>query len=306
MSCQSAPPARTRPASFSPRKLPPVMAMTRRRPCGVSPSSCGGASVISARSSGSSLKRFQEAKEFAIGARRPAFLLLAPRVANQRAQRLQIGAGVARDVVGERTVVLQQPLAQRFQAPVARRFLRRLTGDRSEPRADRLGIELAHQAPDVLHLSALSLVAGDALRFAHRLREVLRQRERFELRLGKLDQLRAKRLQRVHLLLALRLADRLLLHRGYDSAPMPKRHGFTFDAAELRDMAEQVLARAKRAGASGCDCEVSEAYGLTVTVRKGKPDTIEHNRDRSIGVTVYRGERPRVRRGHATTSHLPL
>jgi len=69
-------------------------------------------------------------------------------------------------------------------------------------------------------------------------------------------------------------------------------------------MAEQVLARARKSGASGCDCEVSEAYGLTVTVRKGKPDTIEHNRDRSVGVTIYMGERPRVRRGHASTSDL--
>jgi PmbA protein len=85
---------------------------------------------------------------------------------------------------------------------------------------------------------------------------------------------------------------------------MPKRHGFTFDAAELRDMASQVLARAKRGGASDCDCEVSEAHGLTVTVRKGKPDTIEHNRDRSVGVTVYLGERPKARRGHASTSDL--
>src|SRR5438132_9177045 len=83
---------------------------------------------------------------------------------------------------------------------------------------------------------------------------------------------------------------------------MPKRHGFTFDAAELHDMAEQVLAHAKRAGASGCDCEVSEAYGLSVTVRKGKPDTVEHNRDRSVGVSVYWGERPKARRGHASTS----
>lgn len=85
---------------------------------------------------------------------------------------------------------------------------------------------------------------------------------------------------------------------------MPKRHGFTFEQGELRDMAEQVLARAKRAGASGCECEVSEGYGLTVTVRKGKPDTIEHNRDRSIGVTIYLGERPRARRGHASTSDV--
>ena len=85
---------------------------------------------------------------------------------------------------------------------------------------------------------------------------------------------------------------------------MPKRHGFTFQQGELHDMAEQVLARASNAGASGCECDVSEGYGLTVTVRKGRPDTIEHNRDRSIGVTIYLGERPRVRRGHASTSDV--
>jgi PmbA protein len=83
---------------------------------------------------------------------------------------------------------------------------------------------------------------------------------------------------------------------------MPKRHGFTCDAGELRDLAQAVLERARHAGASGCDCDVSEGYGLSVTVRKGKPDTIEHNRDRSIGVTVYFGERPKARRGHASTS----
>ena len=83
---------------------------------------------------------------------------------------------------------------------------------------------------------------------------------------------------------------------------MPKRHGFSCDQAELRELAHAVLARAKRAGASGCDCDVSEGYGLSVTVRKAKPDTIEHNRDRSLGVTIYLGERPRARRGHASTS----
>ena len=63
-----------------------------------------------------------------------------------------------------------------------------------------------------------------------------------------------------------------------------------------------MLNRARRGGANGCDCEVSEAYGLSVTVRKGRPDIIEHNRDRSAGVSVYFGERPKVRRGHASTS----
>ena len=83
---------------------------------------------------------------------------------------------------------------------------------------------------------------------------------------------------------------------------MPKRHGFSCERGELESLAQSALERARRAGASGCDCEVSEGHGLTVTVRKGKPDTIEHNRDRAIGVSVYFGERPRVRRGHASTS----
>ena len=83
---------------------------------------------------------------------------------------------------------------------------------------------------------------------------------------------------------------------------MPKRHGFSCTPSEMESLAQAALERARSAGASGCDVDVSEGYGLTVTVRKGKPDTVEHNRDRALGVSVYFGERPRVRRGHASTS----
>ena len=83
---------------------------------------------------------------------------------------------------------------------------------------------------------------------------------------------------------------------------MPKHHGFTCAPGELRGIAQSVLDQARRAGAAGCDCDISESYGLSVTVRKGKPDTVEHNRDRSLGVSVYWGERPRARRGQASTS----
>ena len=83
---------------------------------------------------------------------------------------------------------------------------------------------------------------------------------------------------------------------------MPKHHGFTCAPEQLRALAQSVLDQARRAGAAGCDCDVSESYGLSVTVRKGKPDTVEHNRDRSLGVSVYWGERPRTRRGQASTS----
>ena len=77
---------------------------------------------------------------------------------------------------------------------------------------------------------------------------------------------------------------------------------FTYAQDQLRDCAAQVLAHARRLGASACECDVSEGHGLSVTVRKGAVDTVEHNRDKGIGVTVYLGARPRARRGHASTS----
>ena len=83
---------------------------------------------------------------------------------------------------------------------------------------------------------------------------------------------------------------------------MPKRHGFSCPKSEMESLAQAALERARSAGASGCDVDVSEGYGLTVTVRKGKPDTVEHNRDRSLGVTVYFGERPKARRACAITA----
>src|SRR5512134_1575800 len=77
---------------------------------------------------------------------------------------------------------------------------------------------------------------------------------------------------------------------------------FSYTPAQLRQFAADVLAHARQLGASACECDVSEGHGLSVTVRKGTVDTIEHNRDKGIGVTVYLGERPNARRGHASTS----
>ncbi|HLS84672.1 MAG TPA: metalloprotease PmbA [Burkholderiales bacterium] len=91
------------------------------------------------------------------------------------------------------------------------------------------------------------------------------------------------------------------LPRAGRASPAAAR-GFSCSPEHLRELAQLVLARARHIGASACDCDVSESYGLSVTVRKGKPDVIEHNRDRSVGVSVYIGERPRARRGHASTS----
>jgi PmbA protein len=83
---------------------------------------------------------------------------------------------------------------------------------------------------------------------------------------------------------------------------MSKDHRFTNTPAQLESFAQTVLDAAKRAGASGCECEVSEGYGLSVTVRKGEAESVEHNRDKGIGITAYFGERPAARRGHASSS----
>ena len=83
---------------------------------------------------------------------------------------------------------------------------------------------------------------------------------------------------------------------------LEKRGRFTYSPAQLKEFAQTVLDAARRAGASACECEVSEGHGLSVTVRKDEPETIEHNLDKGIGLTVYFGERPNARRGHASTS----
>jgi PmbA protein len=83
---------------------------------------------------------------------------------------------------------------------------------------------------------------------------------------------------------------------------MSKQIRFTYTQSQLKEFAQLVLDEAKRAGASACECEVSEGHGLSVTVRKDEPETIEHNLDKGIGITVYFGERPKARRGHASSS----
>jgi len=74
------------------------------------------------------------------------------------------------------------------------------------------------------------------------------------------------------------------------------RFPLTRDALAL--LAGQVLEAARTRGASSAETEVSQAFGLSVTVRKGDTETIAYNRDKGIGVTVYVG----ARRGHASTA----
>jgi PmbA protein len=73
---------------------------------------------------------------------------------------------------------------------------------------------------------------------------------------------------------------------------------FTFSQERLCAIAAEILEYAKLRGAGACDTDVSEGFGQSVTVRKGEVETIEYNRDKGIGVTVYLGQR----RGYASSS----
>ena len=74
--------------------------------------------------------------------------------------------------------------------------------------------------------------------------------------------------------------------------------GFSFSQAHLAEIATDILKHAKKHGASACETDVSEGFGQSVAVRKGEVDTIEYNRDKGVGVTVYVGQQ----RGYASTS----
>ena len=66
----------------------------------------------------------------------------------------------------------------------------------------------------------------------------------------------------------------------------------------MRQLAQDVLNHARQLGATACETDVSEGFGQSVTVRRNEVETIEYNRDKGIGVTVYLNQQ----RGHASTS----
>ncbi|AEG93772.1 Candidate PmbA protein [Ramlibacter tataouinensis TTB310] len=74
--------------------------------------------------------------------------------------------------------------------------------------------------------------------------------------------------------------------------------GFSYSRAYFEQLVDTALAHAKKLGATDAGAEASEGCGLSVSVRKGELENVERNRDKSLGVTVYIGQR----RGNASTS----
>ena len=90
------------------------------------------------------------------------------------------------------------------------------------------------------------------------------------------------------------------MSRTPPSAPSrpSSRSGFAYTREQFQQYVDDALAFARSLGASDAAVEVSEGVGLSVSVRKGEVENVERNRDKSMSITVYIGQR----RGNASTS----
>jgi PmbA protein len=70
--------------------------------------------------------------------------------------------------------------------------------------------------------------------------------------------------------------------------------------ARLKQVVEDLLQEARNQGADAAEAGVSAQTGLSVTVRLGETETIEHTSDNGLGITVYFGHR----KGSANTTDL--
>ena len=66
----------------------------------------------------------------------------------------------------------------------------------------------------------------------------------------------------------------------------------------LEQQVAEILAQAKRQGATACEVSVSVTEGLSTSVRQAEVETVEFNRDQGFGITVYVGQR----KGSASTT----
>ncbi|WP_110947825.1 metalloprotease PmbA [Pseudomonas bohemica] len=66
----------------------------------------------------------------------------------------------------------------------------------------------------------------------------------------------------------------------------------------LQQQVEQIVAEARRQGATACEVAVSVDQGLSTSVRQREVETVEFNRDHGFGITLYVGQR----KGSASTS----
>ncbi|HEY4873063.1 MAG TPA: metalloprotease PmbA, partial [Steroidobacteraceae bacterium] len=80
------------------------------------------------------------------------------------------------------------------------------------------------------------------------------------------------------------------MHSAVDESRIP----------ELQEIVRLALGEARRRGAAECEVDASLNQGIAASVRLGEVDTVEYQRDRGLGITVYFGKR----KGSASTADL--
>jgi PmbA protein len=84
--------------------------------------------------------------------------------------------------------------------------------------------------------------------------------------------------------------------------PEPRQEVDGSRIPELKSIVADALAKARALGATQAEADVSLQKGLTTTVRLGEVETVEYQRDRGMGITVYFGRR----KGSASTADLSV
>lgn len=70
----------------------------------------------------------------------------------------------------------------------------------------------------------------------------------------------------------------------------------------IQQVVEDLLKEARQLGADAAEAAASQDAGLSVNVRMGELETVEHTRDNNLGITVYFGKR----KGSANTSDFSV
>ena len=87
---------------------------------------------------------------------------------------------------------------------------------------------------------------------------------------------------------------------------MPNKVDHPFDfvskQADYQTLLNEILQMAKKKGATQVETSISHDIGFSVTVRMKEVETIEHNRNKSLGINVYFGQR----KGSASSSDFSL
>lgn len=96
------------------------------------------------------------------------------------------------------------------------------------------------------------------------------------------------------------LTQHLTRPMSNSASSQPHADGRELSTADLKQLVADVLAEARRLGASSAEAAINTSTGLSVSVRMGEVETVEHIRDKSLALTVYFGKK----RGSAGTNDL--